>query len=263
LETNIDVKSFNNNPENKPVLRESCERFQPASVKMLLDAGAGVDDHCGDGTHDTPLSWTIKSRCIDKDILDITSNSTDLSLSQRLMNKIAVINLLLDSGARTKLLGEDCLPLLHYCITAGRDTNRTAVARALLSRDPALLDVRDRGGVTPLMAAVMARNVTMTQFLVDSGADVLATDAKGVPVIFYVYSDIQPSDFNVASGLAQRIRDIVRILIKHGADPTVCDDEGRTAVMIASSALNPWKRSHASPFELFVFDIAEHILLCQ
>jgi ankyrin repeat protein len=179
------------------------------------------------------------------------------------MNKIAVINLLLDSGARTKLLGEDCLPLLHYCITAGRDTNRTAVARSLLSRDPALLDVRDRGGVTPLMAAVMARNVTMTQFLVDSGADVLATDAKGVPVIFYVYSDIQPSDFNVASGLAQRIRDIVRILIKHGADPTVCDDEGRTAVMIASSALNPWKRSHASPFELFVFDIAEHILLCQ
>ena len=77
---------------------------------------------------------------------------------------------------------------------------------------------RDNAGFTPLDQAVGAGNFRIVQWLLDAGAKVNVRTCNGSVL---------------HTACAYRRLKIVRLLLKHGADPSVVDDEGREPAAFA------------------------------
>jgi len=65
---------------------------------------------------------------------------------------------------------------LHYC---SEHLSSTTIAALLLSRDRAIIDVKDGRGMTALAHAVMLNNALMTRWLLSQGADGRCRDEEG------------------------------------------------------------------------------------
>jgi ankyrin repeat protein len=199
-----------------PALNMSAQNHQPASVKMLLDAGADVN--CMIVYH-TPLCTAVSTQCEDEKIDD----------------KIAVINLLVDAGASLLRVDRISNSALQICITKWPAQPR--VAAALLARDPTLLELRDGTGKTPLQVAVTIKSVEMVRFLISAGADVHKCDKFGVPIVSLAMRRPSYSPTSRTLDTLLLMRETLDVLLAAGADPTACDANGKTAVMEALSPM--------------------------
>lgn len=90
-----------------------------------------------------------------------------------------------------------------------------AVARALIEKGSAV-DARDNErGMTPLMWAISRGNLPLIQFLIDAGADVNAKDRM--------------KDNEKTAVMYAKTCDAAELLLRNGADPSVCNASGETA----------------------------------
>jgi ankyrin repeat protein len=103
-------------------------------------------------------------------------------------------------------------------LTAAVSTGDVELVRLLLrAGGAALLDAFDADlAWTPLMWAVRKNDATMTLFLIDAGSDVNAHDESRI------------GDTALLLAVQDGLFDIARILVEHGADPTIPGWTGRT-----------------------------------
>ena len=128
---------------------------------------------------------------------------------------------------------------LHYACDArpasGGTWNpgRQAEIIDLLVQGGAGLDHADRGGATPLHRAVRARSPEAVRKLLDAGAraDSRLGKQRSTPIHLAVH-------YTGAGGTAGAVEEqlqIIRLLLRHGADPAAPDATGKSAVAAARS----------------------------
>jgi ankyrin repeat protein len=125
---------------------------------------------------------------------------------------------MLDRGADALATNKERATPLAQLAMAGASKARAPLSvsvAAVLLRQGASVDARDREGITPLMWAVNRGNLPLIQFLIDAGADVNARDR-------------QQGSKNTVVMYAQRL-DVVELLLRRGADPAVRNGSGETA----------------------------------
>lgn len=86
------------------------------------------------------------------------------------------------------------------------------------------VDARDESLVTPLMLACYAGRTSVAKLLVERGANVNATDAKGWTPLMSLMGGLQ-REATIAA--------IVKLLLKAGADPSIRSPDGVTALDLA------------------------------
>ena len=97
--------------------------------------------------------------------------------------------------------------ILRYLATAGANFNAT--------------DSPAHGGNTALQRAVFSENLPMAEALIALGANVDLPDQYGDTALHFACNPVLKEDLNPA---------MIRVLIRHGADPTIKNHDSRTAV---------------------------------
>ena len=92
------------------------------------------------------------------------------------------------------------------------------------------MEARDRAGMTPLHAAILAGSYQEAEILITMGADVKATAADRTSALHLAAATGQP--------------EMVRLLIEHGADPSAKDNSGSTSFDLASRNQHPVTAAH-------------------
>ena len=138
---------------------------------------------------------------------------------------------------------------IHEAVKSGD----VAAVKALLDKTPALVNLKDESGQTPLHLAAQGQNPAMVPLLVDRGADVKATDNRGISPLHVLASrgDLaamtvlidKGADVNLkaADGAAPlhsatmgRRVEAIRLLVSRKADLEGANSYGRTALVVAA-----------------------------
>jgi ankyrin repeat protein len=208
-----------NQPDNKGYtpLHEAAEAGNLAMVKALIQSGADVAKSQA-SHHTTPLILAIRNAANgQKDSAEIIhlllEHNADINTADKdgvtpLMAAAArgdneLVGLFLAGGADAAVRDRLGRNVLQHC-----NENIKKETVELLVKADAGIDNRDSWNRTPLISAVMDNNVKMVQALLDSGADVNATDGDTHSALFYTLQ------YN-------RNPAMIDILIKKGADPNV------------------------------------------
>jgi cytohesin len=146
-------------------------------VELLINKGADVNVQDNDGY--TPYYWAV---------MDASKEIVEL-LTAKGATAISTIHLAARAGDLAKV---------KNLVEAGTDVN-----------------VKDKGGETPLFSAVISDNSDVAKFLISEGADVNAKDNIGV------------TPLNFATR-ARGKKDMVELLISKGADVNAKDERGIT-----------------------------------
>ena len=104
--------------------------------------------------------------------------------------------------------------LLRIAIRGGS----SEVVKMLLNSNSSNIDLRDRSGFTPLMAAAVWKNYAIVKILIESGADLNIQDNMGNTALF--------------RALFTRNNDILTLLVKGGANVNIPNDSGITPLMM-------------------------------
>lgn len=99
-------------------------------------------------------------------------------------------------------------------------------ALKLLADRGADLNIKDRGGWSLLHLAASFRNFEICSFLIEHGADVNAKDGFGCNVIFR------------AAFSSRGEGEIIKLLLAAGADPTIKNNHGVSAIDVANRIAN-------------------------
>mmetsp|Transcript_26209 Transcript_26209/g.62579 ORF Transcript_26209/g.62579 Transcript_26209/m.62579 type:complete len:345 (-) Transcript_26209:61-1095(-) len=189
-ETDLNVRDDGNNT----ALHLSSYRGHTESVRILLKAGA--DPSLGNENRDQPLHLAA------------------------LANRLETIKVLTAEGSawhsKISIEAEDAQGYcaLHYACGEGHEQ----VARFLYTECKASLQSRNKDGLTPLMCAVQQGHATIVGSLVEfCPENVKETNKCGDSALHYATIS--------ESGVA-----MLRLLLKAGADPTLKNAEGNTAL---------------------------------
>jgi ankyrin repeat protein len=212
------------------VLRAVCLHNRPVELQLLLSYGVSVKTTDGK----SPLYYAVYSDC-PKD---------------RIEDKIAVINQLIDAGA--SLYDDNGMSIIHAELAIQGSScldNIIPVLPTLVARDRTLLESKDRGD-TPLLAVVgyRVKKPEVVEALVKAGADVNARDSRGQTALFRLFT--QSHDVSVRDSRGQTtlfrlftqsrdksvemssFREVLRVLLRAGADASACDSNGQTVLMM-------------------------------
>jgi hypothetical protein len=204
---------------------------------MLLEASAGAGDADKRALATTSLSITVSAPCTDRQADD----------------KIAIINLLLDSGAGTRDSHGDSV--LGTCLRLEPAHHNVTAMQTLMQRDPSLLVLRDSNNQEPLMYAINRCPPVMIKTLIDAGADVNIVDIHGRSVFQRIF-DKQRQGSHRSN--PREKRDILRLLLDTGADPMASTaKEGMTLPMWIVS------ESHEVPdyaISILIGDMFDHFI---
>ena len=176
-----------------------------------------------------------------------TVSSTPLCEAAR-GGHIEVVELLLEYGAKTGVLGEDSSTPLHLAASKGH----TAVVKLLLDKGANSNCVNEREE-TPLYKAAVGGYVQVVKLLLDRGADIQMTDKwKNTPLHLAarfghkevakllldrgaqtnsIYNSLASTPLHEAAICGQK--DIVKMLLDEGADPKIRDFSGKTPLFRA------------------------------
>ena len=217
----------------------AAEQGTPGIVGLLLSAGADLE---------------ARNRAIMEDD-SAGHRDTALNFAIRRGNR-KIIQILLDAGADVNGGGASSDSPLIQAIE-GDDSQ---LAKMLLAKGANVN--RRSGGNTPLHRAVMDGKLQFVKLLIDHGADLDATGVTGDSPLMLAANDVRRRIFNllVDSGANIHARsqphgwtalmwavraeslDIVRLLLKLGADVRVKNRNGRTALALAEELLRPWRQ---------------------
>jgi ankyrin repeat protein len=199
IETLINDGATLNQRRCETVLRGACEKLNVDGVRALLNAGAEVNKH---DVGEAALFHAVYAECSD----------------DRVGDKIAVINLLLDAGADACKVAQG-MSVLHMSGDLRRhESQMSPVINVLLDRCPALLHCKCSDGITVLMSMVHTNRPWMVKMLLDAGADPRVRDLGAKSALCHLLSGwhtIHPDE--IAS-----TREILLMLLSAGADPLVC-----------------------------------------
>ena len=143
-----------------------------------------------------------------------TVSSTPLCEAAR-GGHIEVVELLLEYGAKTGVLGEDSSTPLHLAASKGH----TAMVKLLLDRG-ADIQMTDIWKNTPLHQAARFGHKEVAKLLLDRGAQTNS-----------IYNSLASTPLHEAAICGQK--DIVKMLLDEGADPKIRDFSGKTPLFRA------------------------------
>jgi ankyrin repeat protein len=241
-----------------PALTEAYDRGDIQIARLLTDriADPGATDANGrtflhvaaqQGLPD--LAAAVLSRGVEVDAVD-RFGRTPLSLAA-VRSDLTVAQMLLDAGADPNRPAEMGATPLNLAARQGQ----IAIADLLIERGA---EMNASGKTTPLIEAVLARNLEMTGFLLSRGAEIDLRDGQGNAPLFYcVEARTGISGLEVLKLLLQQgptvdvknaggetallhaveggKRDEASALFERGADPNAADLRGRTALSAAKA----------------------------
>lgn len=188
------------------------------AIELLIAKGADVD--AKDRAGYTPLVYAIWQN--DKDIVELLlSKGADVNVEDNagytpyywasMDATKAIVELLTAKGAAT-------ISTIHLAARAG---DFAKVKRFI--EEGTDINVRDKGGETPLFSAVLADNDDVAKFLLDKGADVNAKNNIGrTPLHFAIR--------------ARARTNMVELLVSKGADVNAKTEAGQTPLQAASTS---------------------------
>jgi ankyrin repeat protein len=173
-----------------------------AEVKRLV-VGCGVNPNIKDKDGNTPLHYAARE------------------------GRLKVVELLLEHGADPNIQDKDGWTPLHYAAWK----RRLKVVELLLEHgaDP---NIQDKDGETPLHLAAWDGHLDVVKFLLEHGANPNIQENKyGKTPLHYAVSRCLENKFGrtlLHFTVSRRNVDVARVLLDHGADPTISDNEGMT-----------------------------------
>ncbi len=213
------------------------------------------DETCDDDDNDDVLvvAQFLLERGADVNLTDEFHQTPLLRAIRQLRYDLA--RLLIQHGADVKVEDDEGQSPLHLLIRWGDfHAGEVPFAQLLLERG-ADVNATDKNHETPLLRAMRQGDSSMTQFLLQNGADDKVEDNEGkaplhvlsasfhpmpkfVRLLLERGADVNAKDKNDATPLLLAIRGgneaIVRILIEHGADDKVVTNDGKTPLHMMS-----------------------------
>ena len=197
------------------VLSVAVQNNNPYLVEFFIEAGAQVNKRTVQ-TNQTPLFYArtpdIARLLLQADAeIDITDGKGITPLMNAVAtNRAAVVQFLIQKGA-------DVNKRVFKTLQTPLFFAQTSETARLLIQAGADVNAKDINGFTPLMNAVKTNNLYLTEFLIESGADVEArTFQKLQTPLFYAQTP-----------------EAARLLLKAGADVNAADKQGYTPLMKA------------------------------
>jgi ankyrin repeat protein len=204
----LDAKADVNPPGCASVLTGALVNNRLDSVKMLIEAGASLQ------------------ACFDNLPL-IVASVTVYQSKEQMEDKIAILNLLLDAGLKTRSYtgGRSILHEVLLINSAYGGTILSALLNVFLARDPGLLEARDDKGNTPLSFIFAAGNcdryyvIDKAVALLDAGADPTVCCPNGESVL------MKPMKYNADGNSSKLISKVCKCIlsrthsVSHAADP--------------------------------------------
>lgn len=238
----------------------SCSILErPHVVRRLIMAGASVDVRDVDGW--TPFVHAAANRLFDtvrvlvenhatvdvifgdsrRTVIHAMGSKADIGLEDLIVSYLAEQGIQIDVPDRDNETG------LQYA----RSLDRPALVRALAAAG-ANVDVQDGCGFTPLSAAARFGQLECVQVLIGAGSRLDARDMHGgtplingahkphiVEALLVAGADVHAAtdDGSTALHIAAQHNsvDSCALLVSHGADPTVTDQNGRNPLDVAIS----------------------------
>lgn len=150
-----------------------------------------------------------------------------------LVEKVAIIKMLLEAGADPNMRGSDGRRPLHLLFLAKENitfADKVTILKMFVEAG-ADLNVRDSNGRSPPYLSFMAEEnitfpdkVAMIKMLVEAGVDPNMTDARGRTALHYICGRGEDTRENVQ---------LVKVLLELGAEPAVSDSSGWTPARTA------------------------------
>lgn len=143
----------------------------------------------------------------------------------------AMVKLLLDKGADARAANVLEKTVLHAaCDVRAADPKAQLAVLKLLLKHGADVNAEDRRKVRPLHVAVRGRNLAAAKFLLEHGAEAdAADDGRSTPLRRAVAN----TGAGGTKGRQEEALALVRLLLKHGANPKAKDRRGRTVLQAA------------------------------
>lgn len=196
-----------------PPLYEAMLQNQKQAVRLLLNYGANKDEYLPLETRDK-LSNNNSShqRLADK----LLSGITPLAVAARVLRDVEMTRILLDSGADPNFI----YPNNGVVMLNGLGDEEYLECAKIIIESGANVNIRDFTGTSPVYWANACNNPKLMDFMLGHGGEAN-----------HYYDDEHPTILFLAA--ARGHKEIAEILLKHGADLTVKNNSGKTALDIA------------------------------
>jgi ankyrin repeat protein len=194
-------------PRSSMSLLSACSKLNPASVRMLLDAGA----YPGYKSDFDPMKTTLSHACTEDTI----------------EAKISIINMLF-TGEVEQATSDDASRAVSLCSAAVEDACMEQVLDAVLHKYPYMLGIVNSYGRTPLCEAMIYAKFKKARWMVAAGADINKRNEKTASPLIFVL-------FFVGRQQYTETQTMLKQLIDAGVDLGACDSSGMTVFMAAAS----------------------------
>jgi len=213
-------------------------------AELLIENGANVNLVEADG--DTPLALALAAACDQREDDDVDAEeneAADAAAWQAVLSgpHVQIAKLLLKAGAKADTTNAFINRFFMTCCREGS----VSLVRTLLEHG-ADVNAKDDINMTPLMYAMSQPEVF--RLLLDRGADVNIQCDLGVTVLDVLLGDrrldlaqlvidhggdVNERNYYLTRAAADGEMDVVRFLLRNGADPEQVNDEGETASSLA------------------------------
>lgn len=156
-------------------------------------------------------------------------------------HQVGTARMLIDRGARVRARNRRGAEPLHYAADGSPDgvhwnpdAQRDVIGYLIeVGADP---DARDKSGVAPLHRAVRTRCSAAVHALLDGGADSNMANGSGSTPLHLAVQNTGRGGSGSAAAIREQ-REIITLLLQHGARPTATDANGRTVASVAGSSV--------------------------